>query len=409
MIIRLALFGVYFLFGMLLNSVGIVILQVQDSYGASEVQAATLEAFKDLSIALASFLLAAWVARFGYRRCMMLALTAIGSVCLMMPALPFLWMAKLLFAITGACFALVKISVFASIGLLTRGQKQHTSLMSLLEAVFMTGIIAGHFLFGAFVDGEGGDGWLDTYYALAVLSFTVVALLIPARLDESPARAPTPSTPAAEFVAMLQLALRPLVLVFVICAFLYVLIEQSIMTWLPTFNRTILELPAALSIQMASILAASTALGRLLGALVLRRLEWFPVLAGCLAAAALLVLISMPLAELAGRGMVTGWRNAPLAAWLFPMIGLCLAPVYPAINSVVLAALPRHQHAPMSGLIVVFSALGGTTGSLLTGTLFGAFGGVTAYYGSLVPIAVIVIMLHRLRAATYAPTVPQAA
>jgi len=408
MTIRLALFLVYFVFGMLLNSVGIVILQVQQAYGATEVQAATLEAFKDLSIALTSFLVAAYVARLGYRRCMILALALVGAACLSMPALPSFWMAKLLFAVTGACFALVKISVFATIGLLTRGQKAHTSLMSLLEAVFMTGIIAGYFVFGAFVDSTA-NGWLDTYYVLAVLCFIAMGLLVVARLDESPARPPAPSAPAEAFMALLRLGLRPLVLVLVACAYLYVLIEQSIMTWLPTFNHDILELPPALSIQMASILAASTALGRLLGALVLRRLDWYPVLAACLGSAALLVLISMPLAELTAHGPVYGWRDAPLAAWLFPMIGLCLAPIYPAINSVVLAALPRHEHAAMSGLIVVFSALGGTTGSLLTGALFGAFGGVTAYYGSLVPLAVIVFMLHRLRGAARATPVPLAA
>ena len=68
------------------------------------------------------------------------------------------------------------------------------------------------------------------------------------------------------------------------------------------------------------------------------------------------------------------------------MIGFCLAPIYPAINSVILSALPKVQHAPMSGLIVVFSALGGTTGSLLTGYLFEHFGGQKAFYFSLIPL-----------------------
>jgi len=75
------------------------------------------------------------------------------------------------------------------------------------------------------------------------------------------------------------------------------------------------------------------------------------------------------------------------------MIGLCLAPVYPAINSVILSALPKYQHAPMTGLIVVFSALGGTTGSMITGTLFELFDGRTAFYCSLIPIAAITYCL----------------
>ena len=52
-----------------------------------------------------------------------------------------------------------------------------------------------------------------------------------------------------------------------------------------------------------------------------------------------------------------------------------------------------HQHGAMAGLIVVFSALGGTSGSIITGTLFEHFGGRTAFYFSLVPIALIIVAL----------------
>ena len=51
----------------------------------------------------------------------------------------------------------------------------------------------------------------------------------------------------------------------------------------------------------------------------------------------------------------------------------------------------------MAGLIVVFSALGGTSGSLITGNLFEHFGGQTAFYFSLLPIAVIVATLFAFK------------
>jgi hypothetical protein len=47
----------------------------------------------------------------------------------------------------------------------------------------------------------------------------------------------------------------------------------------------------------------------------------------------------------------------------------------------------------MSGLIVIFSALGGTTGSIITGNIFQHYGGQTAFYFSLVPITVLIISL----------------
>ena len=51
--------------------------------------------------------------------------------------------------------------------------------------------------------------------------------------------------------------------------------------------------------------------------------------------------------------------DAPLAAYLLPMIGLLMAPLYPILNSVMLSSLKHSQQAAMTGLIVVFSALGG--------------------------------------------------
>ncbi len=403
--IKLSLFINYFVFAVLLNSVGTVILQVQDSYGVSESGASVLEAFKDLSIAVGSLLLASFIARLGYRRSMLGGLAIVGLACLAMPQLPAFWMNKLMFAATGVSFALVKISVFATLGLVTTGRKEHASLMNFLEAFFMVGVLSGYFIFSGFVDDlhPGSTSWLNVYYLLGALSFAAFGLLLIARLDES-AVAPTDSaTPLRDFVEMVKLCARPLVVVFVVSAFLYVLIEQSIMSWLPTFNSRILKLPSSLSIEMASILAAATALGRLAAGFALRRLDWFKVLTTGLLLAAALVLLSLPLAENVDASGVTSWLDAPLAAYVFPLIGLCIAPVYPAINSVILSSLPAREHAPMAGLIVVFSALGGTTGSIITGHLFQAFGGRVAFYCSLLPIAILLYTLYLFKSKTERP------
>lgn len=73
-----------------------------------------------------------------------------------------------------------------------------------------------------------------------------------------------------------------------------------------------------------------------------------------------------------------------------------MAPVYPTINSVVLSALPKARHAGMTGLIVVFSALGGTTGSFITGQVFARFDGSRAFYLLLLPMALLLATLALL-------------
>lgn len=393
--IKLSLFLNYFVFAILLNSVGTVILQVQNNYGVTESAASILEAFKDLSIAIVSFLVASYIPRIGYKNAMLLALGFIALVCLAMPSLPAFWMTKVLFAATGTSFALIKVSVYATIGLVTDNKKDHASFMNFIESFFMIGILTGYFIFSAFVDDAQpqSTAWLKVYYLLAGIALVAFLLLWSASLDESAVQHEPDKNMADDFLEMVKLIIQPLVLVFIASAFIYVLIEQSIMSWLPTFNNKVLQLPTALSIQMASILAASTALGRFLAGLILRKIHWYSLLVVCLVAAAALVYVAIPLAHNADTSGVTGWGNAPLAAFVFPMIGLFIAPIYPAINSVILSTLPPKMHAPMAGLIVIFSALGGTTGSIITGHVFQAYGGQTAFYLSLAPITILIVLL----------------
>jgi len=393
--IKLSLFLNYFVFAILLNSVGTVILQVQNNYGVSESSASTLEAFKDLSIAVVSFLIASYIRRIGYKRSMLIALGFVGLACLVMPSLGSFAMTKVLFAVTGTSFALIKVSVYATIGIVTKDKKEHASFMNFIESFFMIGILTGYFIFSAFVDDQNHQSteWLRVYYLLAAIAFAAFILLLTAPLDESKVQSDSTKPLFADFADMIKLAITPLVLVFIVSAFTYVLIEQSIMSWLPTFNSKVLHLPSTLSIQMASILAASTALGRFTAGFALRKIHWFLVLVICLFAAATLVLVAIPLANSSSNQVVTGWGDAPLGAFVFPLIGLFISPIYPAINSVILSNLPAKQHGPMSGLIVIFSALGGTTGSIITGNIFQAWGGQTAFYFSLVPMGVLIVCL----------------
>lgn len=393
--IKTSLFLNYFVFAILLNSVGTVILQVQNNYGVTQGAASILEAFKDLSIAIASFLVASYITRIGYKRSMLLALILVIIACLLMPFIGGFAMTKVLFAITGVSFALIKVSVYATIGLVTNNKKDHASFMNFIESFFMIGILAGYFIFGAFVDNNNpaSTSWLKVYYLLAAISALAFILLLTSKLDESSVKEAEGKSFIKEFEDMVALAIRPLVLIFIVSAFFYVLIEQSIMSWLPTFNSQVLHLSTRLSIQMASILAISTAIGRFIAGFLLRKIHWLKVIIACLLLAAVLVILVIPLASRIHINLIDSWLGAPFVAYMFPLIGLLIAPVYPAINSVILSSLPLRQQGPMSGLIVIFSALGGTTGSIITGHIFEAYGGQTAFYFSLVPIAILIVSL----------------
>lgn len=326
---------------------------------------------------------------------MLISLGFISVVCLIMPLYPGFLMTKLLFAATGASFAMIKVSVFATIGIITTDKKEHASFMNFIESFFMVGILTGYFIFSAFVDDKNprSTEWLKVYYLLAGIVAIAFILLLSSPLDESSVKETGHKPLTNDFGEMFKLIVLPIVIVFVASAFIYVLIEQSIMSWLPTYNSKVLHLPPTLSIQMTSILAASSAIGRFIAGIVLRKLNWLYVLVTCLIGAAVLVLAAIPLANNAGGVVIAGWSTAPLATFVFPLIGFLLAPVYPAINSVILSSLPVKKHGYMSGLIVIFSALGGTTGSIITGNIFQAYGGQAAFYFSLIPITILIILL----------------
>lgn len=396
--IKLSLIINYVVFAILLNSVGAVILQVQRTYDISKADASLLEGFKDLPIAIFSFIVASFLPKLGIKRGMIIGLSIVTIMCFAMPNMASeFWHFKVLFAAIGISFAIIKVAVFSTIGLITDSKKEHTSLMSLIEGFFMVGVLLGNLFISLFIDDANpkSSTWLTMYYFLGAISLLAIILLIFTKLDESGATK-ADSKLSDDFMEMIKLIVRPIILVFVISAFLFVLIEQAFQTWTPTFYQDVLKVPASMGIQAGAILAGAFAIGRLMAGIVLRKVNWLPFTLTCLAVLAICVLLNLPLTKNISDLSDANWFNAPLVAYLFPLMGLFLAPIYPTINSVILSSLPKYLHSSMSGLIVVFSALGGTTGSIITGHMFEAFDGVTAFYFSLVPMGILAISLFFL-------------
>ncbi|QQV75989.1 MFS transporter [Sphingomonas aliaeris] len=387
----------YALLGILMNSVGVVILQSIRHFGTSKPGGSTLEACKDLSVVAASFLLATRIPAYGYRRALIGVMAAIAVACVAASFAQAFVAMQILFVVTGLAFGIAKVSTYAAIGLLARDPADHASITGIIEGVFMVGLLAGVWLFGWFVGtDDSGRDWLHVYWVLAALCTVASLLWWATPLDESAAIVNSEDTPSG-WREMLSLAALPATIAFLAGIFCYVLLEQSVGTWLPTFNNEVLHLPPAMSVQMSSIFVGALAFGRLVSGIVLRRFDWLPVLLGCLACVALLIVATLPATQgLVARPDVT-WTTAPIAAFLFPLLGVFLAPIYPTLCSIVLSALPKHRHAAMIGMIVVFSALGGTIGSFLTGLLFQHVSGQIAFYFALVPIALIAIALGFIR------------
>ena len=388
--IKLSIYLNYFVFAILLNSVGIVIAKSINVYGVVESDASLLEAFKDLPIAFVSFLVASFLPRFGYKRAMLVALVIVFFGCLGMYYGNTFDTAKVLFLTVGVSFALIKLSVYSLIGVVTDTPKEHSSLMSSVEGFFMVGIASAYFLFPAFYSDTDPDAWLQVYPVLCVIIALSFVLLLFSKIN-IPIETSGKSV-VDDIKSSAGLLVMPLVLVFIFSAFFFVMIEQGIMTWLPRFNEKIFSFSEVLSVQMASILAISLALGRFISGWVSKSIAWEKIVIVCSIISVVILLSVLPQLKIVGNAVVlNGLGDVPLLGFILPLIGLFIAPIYPLLNSTVLSHLPKRLHSPMSGLIIIFSALGGTLGSRIVGTLFEHIGGVNAFYFLITPIALLVV------------------
>jgi FHS family glucose/mannose:H+ symporter-like MFS transporter len=390
--IKISIYLNYFVFAILLNSVGIVIEKSIDVYKVTESQASILEAFKDLPIALVSFLIASFLPRFGYKKAMLVALGIVFFGCLQMIFGNSFFYTKVLFLTIGVSFALIKLSVYSLIGILTDSKKEHASLMSSIEGFFMVGIALAYFLFPAFYSSDE-NSWLNVYYFLCGLILISFIFLLFSKVEYEVEA--IGSSLKDDLLESVKLMVVPLVLVFIISAFLFVMIEQGIMTWLPTFNKKIFNFNSVLSVQMASILALSLALGRFIAGFLTKYINWVVLVVMCVVISGSILIYILPQmqGDIESIGEITQLSNVPTLGFVLPLIGLFIAPIYPLLNSTVLSSLPKSLHSPMSGLIIIFSALGGTIGSRVVGELFESVGGAKAFYFLLIPMVLLIIFV----------------
>jgi fucose permease len=147
---------------------------------------------------------------------------------------------------------------------------------------------------------------------------------------------------------------------------LYVAVEVAIYVWMPTLLLAYRGSYAWLATYALTIFFVLRASGRFLGAWVLGRYSWTPVLA----AFGLAIL-----ACFAG----TFWGGVDAAVFLLPLSGLFMSTLYPTLNSKGISCFPKSQHGAIAGVILFFTAAAAALGPLAMAAVSDTFGG--ARYG----------------------------
>ncbi len=385
--LRLRLILAYMLYAVLLNTVGVVLLHSISGLGISKAEGALLPLFKSGASICMSLVAPAILLALGYARSLAMGLAIVGVVCALVWALPSFGMLKVFYLLVGSTFAVVKIAVYGEIGLISDSPRAHVALTNLLEGCFMAGVVLAIWALGLLV--EAGANWVLFLGWVAIAAALLAAswLVAPSEGQKAPSRPHAKASWSRDMATITGLLGRKRLYAYVAAIFLYVLIEQSLVVWLPVYSNDVLGLRLGDSIQSGSLLFGFLAIGRLVGAPLIRWSRWFETLAALLALACGLMLIALlwpPPIEAPG-----GLRLGMLSAALIPLTGLLLAPIYPTLNSVTLSALPGSLHASLMGTIMVASTIGGMAGAFLVGQAFDHIGGRYAFGLTLAAMVVL--------------------
>lgn len=347
----------FLIFSMVLNCMGIVILQLSEAKVTYE-KLGLLESFKDLPIAFISLFAVNFISRTGAKKALILALTIVGVCSAVLPFVEVFWFYKLWFAIIGTCFAIGKICVFGIIRNNIADEKSLAKTMNSVEASFMIGIFVINTGFGWLISSEYSAFWKFGFLSISLLSVITIFLFSRLKISE-----PEKIADKGLIPDLLKLV-NPLVILFLGVIFFIVFVEQSFNSWLPSFYKNHLKVNSFFALQATSFLALFSYTGRTITAHVIRRFSLSKYYILCLSFIVVVLLIILGFQYLISE-------NSKILLFLFPVIGLFLSPLYPVINSKMIAQIDKQKINLFTSLIVIFSSLGSSVSSIIMSLLFG--------------------------------------
>lgn len=353
--IKLPLMFSFLIFSMLLNSMGVIILQLstQVSYKGLGV----LESFKDIPMALVSLFCVNLIAKTGNKNALTFSLLFVLVSCIALPLVDAFWFFKIWLSIVGVSFALAKISVFSIIKNNFQ-DKELSSAISSVDASFMFGIFFVNIGFGTLLTSDFAEYWKFGFWVIALFSIITLLMLRAAKMDDEPISETKKKAGEWKFF------LTPKIIYFFIIVFFMVTVEQSFNSWLPSFFRNNLKINSYFALQASAFLALFSFFGRLITSRLILRFHWFKFVLICLCTVFSILIICQILIS------NFYFEYKFLLIFLMPMIGLFLAPLFPLYNSEILNKVPKEKTHLLVSIVVICSSLGSSVGSLYMAIIF---------------------------------------
>jgi MFS transporter, DHA1 family, quinolone resistance protein len=346
----------FMMFAMTSDAVGSIIPRLIKEYGLSLTAAGTFHYVPMAAIALGAIVLGFMADRFGRQITIIIGLLFYGvSSALFAIGNDFAYFVALL-AVSGLGVSIFKTGALALVGDITKSANEHSSLMNTVEGFFATGAIIGPAIVATLL--AYGFSWKWLYVCAAAICALLVAVSLTVRY---------PKKAAAEAPASLGRTLKmgrdPYALAFSTMIMLYVAVEVAIYVWMPTYLADYHGSLTWLPIYALTIFFVLRAVGRFLGAWLIRFVPWTWLLA---------VFGTAIFACFAGA--LIGGTTA--GAYLLPASGLFMSVMYPTLNSKGISCFRKSDHGAAAGLILFFTAVSAAAAPLAMGAVSDAFGGV---------------------------------
>lgn len=366
----------FLIFSMVLNCMGIVILQLSEAKITYE-KLGFLESFKDLPIAFISLFAVNFISKIGTKKALILALIIVGICASVLPFVEVFWFYKVWFAIIGTCFAIGKICVFGIIRNNISDEKSLAKMMNSVEASFMIGIFVVNMGFGWLISSQYSEFWKFGFLSISLICAVTIFLFSKLEISE-PQKVDKES-----IISELSKFVNPVIITFLGVVFFIVFVEQGFNSWLPSYYKNHLKVNSFFALQATSFLALFSYAGRMATANIIQRFSLSAYYTLCISLIISVLFIILGIQYFDSE-------NSKALLFLFPVIGLFLAPLYPVINSKMIAQVNKEKTNLFTSLIVIFSSLGSSVSSIIMSLLFGKQ--LLNYYPLYILLAVIVLL-----------------
>ena len=223
----------------------------------------------------------------------------------------------------------------------------------------MLGVFLVNMEFALILNSEYKDFWKFGFWFVGFIAIIGVILLLKSKFNlETQFEGEQEDIPTNW-----KSLLRPHFLLFYAIVFLIVFAEQIFNSWLPTFYKKNLNTNSFFALQSSAFLALFSFAGRLIASKVTEKITPLRYFYFCLSMSIVLLFISHFLGY-------NSRDNVTILVFLFPLVGIFLAPLYPLLNSKFLSHYSEKVVGKIVSVIILATSLGGSIGSISTSYVF---------------------------------------